>query len=103
MYNIGNVGWQLVHYTIYGTKSNTGLGFALTLIAFHSPLYRIVDSPPSNIGIIYAFYLRVLFTGVAYDLTYGTRSIWTNFIIYVSGRCNVNYGLYGSAGTCIIN
>ena len=35
MYNIANVGWQLVHYTVYGTKkSDNGLGFASSIIAF---------------------------------------------------------------------
>ena len=53
MYNIANVGWQLVHYTVYGTqKSDNGLGFASSIIAFLRPINCILDSPPSNICII---------------------------------------------------
>ena len=34
VYNIATVGWQLVHYTVYGTKkSDNGLGFASSIIA----------------------------------------------------------------------
>ena len=48
MYNIANVGWQLVHYTVYGTqKSDNGLGFTSSIIAFLRPVNCIVDSPPS--------------------------------------------------------
>ena len=54
VYNIATVGWQLVHYTVYGTKKsdNAGLGFASSIIAFLRPVNCIVDSPPSNICII---------------------------------------------------
>ena len=54
LYNIANVGWQLVHYTVYGTKkSDNGLlGFASSIIAFLRPVNCIVDSPPSNICIL---------------------------------------------------
>ena len=53
MYNIANVGWQLVHYTVYGTqKSDNGLSFASSIIAFLHPVNCIVDSPPSNICIL---------------------------------------------------
>ena len=53
MYNIANVRWQLVHYTVYGTqKSDNGLGFASSIIAFLRPVNCIVDSLPSNICIL---------------------------------------------------
>ena len=53
VYNIATVGWQLVHYTVYGTKkSDNGLGFASSIIAFLRPVNCIVDSPPSNICIM---------------------------------------------------
>ena len=53
MYNIANVVWQLVHYTVYGTpKSDNGLGFASSIIVILRPVNCIVDSPPSNICII---------------------------------------------------
>ena len=53
VYNIATVGWQLVHYTVYGTKkSDNGLGFASSIIAFLRPVNCIVDSPPFNICII---------------------------------------------------
>ena len=56
MYNIASVGRQLVHYTVYGTqKSDNGLGFASSIIAFLRPVNCIVDSPPSNICIILDF------------------------------------------------
>ena len=41
---LANVGWQLVHYTVYGTPKS--------FIAFLRPVNCIVDSPPSNIYII---------------------------------------------------
>ena len=57
MYNIGNVGWWRVHYTVYGTKkSDNGRGEAESIIAFLSPVKCIVDSPPSNICVIYGIY-----------------------------------------------
>ena len=53
IYNIATVGWQLVHYAVYGTKkSDNGLGFASSIIAFLRPVNCIVDSPPSNICIM---------------------------------------------------
>ena len=53
MYNIANVGWQLVHCTVYGTKkSDNGRGEASSIIAFLRPVNCKVDSPPSNICII---------------------------------------------------
>ena len=54
VYNIATVGWQLVHYTVYGTKkSDNGRGEAESIIAFLRPVNCIVDSPPSNICIIF--------------------------------------------------
>ena len=44
MYNIANVGWQLVHYTVYEVASS--------IITFLRPVNCIVDSPPSNICIM---------------------------------------------------
>ena len=53
VYNIATVGWQLVHYTVYGTKkSDNGLGFASSIIPFLRPVNCKVDSPPSNICIM---------------------------------------------------
>ena len=46
MYNIANVGWQLVHYTVYGTKKSNN-------DAFLRPVNCIVDSPASNICIVW--------------------------------------------------
>ena len=58
MYNIANVVWQLVHYTVYGTpKSDNGRGEAESIMAILRPVNCIVDSPPSNICIIFC-YLR---------------------------------------------
>ena len=50
MYNIANVGWQLVHYTVYRTQKSD---ITESIIAFLRPVNCIVDSPPSNICIIY--------------------------------------------------
>ena len=56
VYNIATVGWQLVHYTVYGTKkSDNGRGEAESIIAFLRPVNCIVDSPPSNICILIPF------------------------------------------------
>ena len=46
MYNIANVGWQLVHYTVYGTKKSNN-------DAFLRPVNCMVDSPASNICIVW--------------------------------------------------
>ena len=57
VYNIATVGWQLIHYTVYGTKkSDNGLGFASSIIAFLRPVNCIMDLPPSNICIIMTRY-----------------------------------------------
>ena len=54
MYNIANVGWQLVHYTVYGTqKSDNGRSEVESIIAFLRPVNCIVDELPSNICIMF--------------------------------------------------
>ena len=89
MYNIANVGWQLVHYTVYGTqKSDNGLGFALSIIAFLHPVNCIVDSPPSNICIILytPYYGGVIATGILETQTY--QPVQSIEIISIERMCH---------------
>ncbi len=54
VYNIANVGWELVQYTIYEMqKSEIGLGFVSYNISFRHPVNCIMDSLPSNFCLIY--------------------------------------------------
>ena len=65
VYNIATVGWQLVHYTVYGTKkSDNGRGFASSIIAFLRPVNCIVDSPPSNICIIMVICMYIIYYNI---------------------------------------
>ena len=87
MYNIANVGWQLVHYIVYETqKSDNGLGFASSIIAFLRPVNCIVDSPPSNICIICTRYAECGIEGNT------DRSKVLSFIcLYAHGMRNAVY------------
>ena len=91
LYNIANVGWQLVHYTVYGTrKSDNGLG--------------LVDSPPSNICIIYAPSTCQSYSLVCHHSLYGMCVLYRPIFPYkFQGDATLAIGPFGSPGTCIVN
>ena len=80
MYNIANVGWQLVHYTVYGTpKTDNGLRFTSSIIGCLRPVNCRVDSPPSNICILY-IYMHVSNLGLCHFSCHNA----------MTGRCHLD-------------